>query len=197
MNTLLAVGLITVAAVGGAAIVTAGWVAGTYNTFIVAQQDVSTMWSNVKTEYQRRADLFINISKAAQAYLEHENDTLIEVIKARNGLAPGLTKQAEMAKLKGLEGLFSKLSVVFEKYPELKADKTIDKLMSELKETENRVNIARTDYNSLVRDYNILIKIFPRNYLANMFGFREALFYDLDDKDAYKAPRIEISGRRK
>lgn len=192
IGTILAVGLITGAVVFGGVLVTVGWVVGSYNTMIIAQQDIKTMWSNVKTEYQRRADLFINLATAAKAYLKHEKDTLTQVIQARNGLTPGLSKQAELMKLKGLEGLFSKLAVVFEKYPDLKADKTIKDLMYELKETENRVNIARTDYNSVVRDYNILIKVFPRNFLADLFRFKEELFFEVDDKDAFKAPKIQL-----
>lgn len=192
IGTILAVGLITGAVVLGGVLVTIGWAVGSYNTFVIAQQDIKTMWSNVKTEYQRRADLFINLATAAKAYLKHEKETLTQVIQARNGLTPGMSKQAELMKLKGLEGLFSKLAVVFEKYPKLKADQTIKDLMSELKETENRVNIARTDYNSLVRDYNILIKVFPKNYLANLFGFKEEIFFELDNKEAFKAPKIEL-----
>lgn len=190
METILAAALITGAVAGGIVLMGVGWAVGGYNTMIIAQQDLRTMWSNVKTEYQRRADLFINLSTAAKAYLKHEKDTLTQVIAARSGLTPNLTKQAELMKLKGLEGLFSKLAVVVEKYPELKGDKQTLTLMAEIKETENRVNIARTDYNALVRDYNILIKIFPKSFLANMLGFKEELLFETDDKDTHRAPKI-------
>lgn len=172
-------------------IILIGWGIGSYNTFIIAVQDIKTQFSNIKTEYQRRADLFMNLVESVKSYAKFEKATLTEVIQARQGNF-GTNKKEQMGKMKGLDGIFSKLAVVVEKYPELKAVEQYNSLMAEIKMTENRINIARTDYNSLVRDYNILVSTFPKVILANWFHFQKEVFFE-NDAATDKAPKIDMN----
>ena len=190
--------LLIAAAIIGVVIITFGWGVGLYNMIIMAQQMINNQWSNVKTEYQRRADLLYNLAGAVKSHKEFEQDTFIHIAEARNGNF-GKGKDKEMQTLKGLDGFFSKLIATYENYPQLKSSELYAKLMDENKMTENRVNIARTDYNELVRDYNILITTFPNLFVARMFNCKEQVFFEVDDKAYNKAPRLfpEMDGRGK
>lgn len=175
----------------GITIVTAGWGIGTYNTMIVAFNDVKNQWSNVKTEYQRRADLIVSMVESVKGYAKHERATLFEVMQVRNGNF-GKTKAEEMKKLKGFDQALHRLLMVQEAYPELKANDTFLELMDELKVTENRVNIARTDYNETVRDYNILLTVFPKNIIAGIFHFVPEQYFELQDAGSERAPKVSF-----
>jgi LemA protein len=175
------------------AILFAGWVIGIYNMFQIGRQDIANQFSNIKTEYQRRADLFMNLVESVKAYAKFEKSTLTQVIQARGGNF-GALKADQLKKMDMLDQMFSKLSVVFERYPKLKADTQFNQLNSEIRETEDRINIARTDYNGIVRDYNVLITTFPPNLVANFFGFRKELFFTPKDPKIDDAPKISMEG---
>jgi LemA protein len=168
----------------------AGWLIGLYNTLVVAVQDIRNMMGNIKTEYQRRADLFMNLVESVKGSARFEKDTLTQVIAARGGNL-GKTPQETISKLKGLDSALSKLMVVFERYPKLKATENYEKLMEEIRITEDRINVARTDYNAIVRDYNIMIKSFPQNYFVRMFGFMEEIYFE-NEPESNKAPKIDM-----
>jgi len=168
--TILAVVIFTV-------MLTVSWVWGTYNTFVIAKFDIATQWSNVKTEYQRRADLIYNMVEITQSYAKFEKETMTEVVKARGGNF-GSTKKEEMKSMTELDTAISRLLLVWEQYPNLKAIEQYNKLTEELQRTENRVQIARSDYNSVVRSYNILISKFPNSILAGAFNYREEDFFE-------------------
>lgn len=172
------------------ALVIAGWIAGMFNTFVVARQDMETQWSNVKTEYQRRADLIMNLVASVKGYIKHERETLKEVIAARSGNF-GATRGEEIGKMKGIDKFLSRLMLLQEQYPMLKADTQFTQLNEEVVETENRVNIARTDYNNTVRDYNILIKMWPRYYFANRWKYVEGIFF-VSEQGVEKAPVVKF-----
>lgn len=157
--------------------VTVSYVWGSYNTFVIAKQDINNQWSNVKTEYQRRADLVNNLVEVTKGYAKFESETLIKVTEARSGKF-GVSQDEEMQNLNSLDSAISRLLVVMEKYPELKSIEQYNKLSEELKNTENRIQIARTDYNSLIRSYNILVSTFPRTVVASWFGYKELKFFD-------------------
>jgi len=183
------IGFIILAAVIGLIIITMGWAIGLFNMITIAMQTVNNQWANVKTEYQRRADLLYNLTGAVKNHKEFEKDTYIAIAEARNGNF-GKGKSEELKNLKGLDGMFSKLIATYENYPQLKSSELYLKLMSEITMSENRVNIARTDYNELVRDYNILIKTFPNLIFANMGNYKEQAFFEVDDKEYNKAPKL-------
>lgn len=167
-----------------------GWGIGSYNTFQVARQDIKTQWSNILAEYQRRADLFYNLVQAVKSSKNFEKDTLVQVAQARGGNF-GTGKLAQMAKLKGLDSMFQKLMVVFERYPKLQSVKEHDKLMEETRITEDRINVARTDYNEIVGDYNKLVTTFPKNIIAGMFKFQQELFFQ-NEATTNTAPKMNL-----
>lgn len=175
-----------------------GWGIGSYNTFRVGQQDIKTQWSNILTEYQRRVDLLYNLVQAVKSHKKFEKETLVQVIKARGGNIAeareghfGKTKTAQMQSLRGLDNMFAGMRVVFERYPELQSHKQHDKLMEETRITEDRINVARTDYNEIVGDYNKLVTTFPKNIIAGIFRFTVELFYQ-NQQGTEIAPKIDL-----
>jgi LemA protein len=148
----------------------------------------------LKTEYQRRADLFYNLVQSVKSHKNFEKETLIEVIKARSGKF-GDTKAQEMKSMNkmdsGMAGLLGKLNVVFEQYPNLKSSEQHNKLMDEIRITEDRVNIARTDYNDTVREYNNYVQMFPSNILASKFQFKGEIFFE-NEEESNKPVRIDL-----
>lgn len=186
----LAVTLVVVAVFLFFMMTTISWGIGKYNTFVIAKQDIDNQWSNVMTEYQRRTDLIVNMAEVVKAYSEFEKDTMTQVIQARNqGL--GTTKAEQMQNMAEMDSALARLMVVAEKYPDLKAIEQYNRLSAELQRTENRVQTARTDYNSLVRSYNILIKKFPNNILAGWFGYVDETFYE-SQAGTEAAPRLDM-----
>jgi LemA protein len=173
------------------AFIIAGWIFGTYNNLVTADQDIKTQWSNIKTEYQRRADLFFNLAASVKSYAKFEKETMTQVIQARGGNF-GKTPQQEQKTMQGLDSFFNRLMVVFERYPKLQAIESYKELSDELKMTENRVNIARTEFNDVVREYNLIVKHFPSNIIARWWNF-EAKDYYLNEEYSEKTENFRIS----
>lgn len=159
------------------------------NTAVTYEEDAKTTWSNVESAYQRRNDLIGNLVKTVQGAADFEKSTLESVIKARaeatkttinaSDLTPEKMAAFQQAQ-NGLTGALSKLMVVVERYPELKANKNFLELQSQLEGTENRINIARNRFNEAVNVYNKHIKIFPNNIFAGFLGFDEMSRYQAD-----------------
>jgi LemA protein len=167
-----------------------GSVIGVYNTLVTAWQDIKTQWSNILTEYQRRADLFMNLAESVKSHKKFEKSTLEEITKARSGIFAG-NQQTQMKQIKKLDNLFAGMKLTFENYPELKSNTLYKDLMENVRETEDRINISRTDFNAVVRDYNIYIKVFPTNILANMFNYNEYAYFEADDS-VKKSPKMNL-----
>jgi len=167
-----------------------GWAIGVYNSLVSGVQNIKAQWSNIKTEYQRRADLFMNLVTSVKSYKTFEAKTFKEVVEARNG-AFGNTKATQAAKMAKLDGVFSKLLAVFEAHPDLKSIQQHNKLSDELRITEDRINVARTDYNDVVREYNLIVKTFPSSYLARIYKYAEEKFF-VNEPSTDKAPRIVL-----
>lgn len=186
--------LITIALLALLAFVFLGWYFGTYNIFVTGKQNIKEQWSNIKTEYQRRADLFFNLVEAVKSYKKFEKETMVDVVKARSG-SFGNTKQQQVESMKKLDSsfsnLFSGLKIAFERYPKLKSSEQHNKLMDEVRITEDRINIARTDYNEVVRSYNLSVQTFPSNILAHRFGFKEENYFK-NDEASDKPVRIKL-----
>lgn len=175
----------------GLLIIGVAWWVGTFNRFQVARQDIKTQWSNIKTEYQRRADLILNLASTVKSFKNHEKATLLAVAEARGGKF-GATKLDERASMGAMDALLQRLMVVVEAYPVLKSDASHSQLMTELRVTEDRINIARTDYNGTVRDYNIMVKQIPTSVVASRYDFSEELFFELQTKGAENAPVVNL-----
>lgn len=162
------------------------WAVGFNNTAVEYEADAKTAWSNVESSYQRRNDLIGNLVKTVQGAADFERGTLTDVIEARakatstNIDATNLTPEnmaAFQQAQSGLTGALSKLMVVVERYPELKANQNFLELQSQLEGTENRINVARDRFNEKVNIYDIHTTKFPGKLLAGWFGFEEMARY--------------------
>jgi LemA protein len=164
------------------------WVIGYNNNVVRAKADISTQWSNIETEYQRRADIYYNMVEVTKGYVKYESSTLEAIIKARSG-AFGNSKSESEETMSATESAFARLLLLWEQYPNLKGLELFNQNMAELRNTENRVQIARTDYNSIVRNYNIYISTFPNSILTGMFGNVKESFFEAE-KGTEKSPKI-------
>ena len=177
-----------------------GWFKGTYNEMVNKSEAVKAQWSQVENVYQRRADLIPNLVNTVKGYATHEKATLEGVIEARskatsvnidaNHLNPQSLKQFQQVQ-DGLSQALSKLMVVVERYPDLKANQNFLELQAQLEGTENRIATERRRFNQETQAYNVYIKMFPRNILANMFGFTEKPYFKAE-KGAEKAPQVKF-----
>lgn len=180
-------GLIALIVLGVIAFGLYQWGVGFNNTAVEHEANAKTAWSNVESSYQRRNDLIGNLVKTVQGAADFEKETLESVIQARANAtkttidAGNLTPE-KMAAFQeaqsGLTGALSKLMVVVERYPELKANQNFLELQSQLEGTENRINVARDRFNEAVNVYDIHTTKFPGKLLAGMFGFEEMARYE-------------------
>jgi LemA protein len=171
-----------------------------YNGLVEKDNNVDKLWSNVQTQYQRRADLIGNLVKTVQGAADFEKGTLTDVINARaaatavNVSVDDLTPE-NMAKFQAaqdqLGGSLSRLLVAVERYPELKANQNFLELQAQLEGTENRISVARNDFNAGVGDYNLSVRTFPNNLMAGIFGFAKKAFFEATEK-AQGAPDVEF-----
>lgn len=175
------------------------WGCGSYNGFVGGEQSVKKAWSNVETNYQRRMDLYSSVVKTVEASANFEKSTLQAVVEARAAatsvkidINDPKTLEAYQQAQGNLQGSFSRLIASFENYPDLKTTKAFQDFQAQIEGTENRINVARQDYNKAVESYNLTVKRFPGNILANMFGFREKAYYEAD-KGAEKNPDINFN----
>ncbi len=174
-----------------------------YNTFQTLDEGVKSDWAEVLNQYQRRADLVPNLVKTVQGYANHEEKVLTEVTEARAKVSsiqatPELINdEAAFAKFQQAQSqmtsALSRLLVVAENYPQLKADAGFRDLQAQLEGTENRVTVARNRYIQAVKEYNIAVRSFPNNLTASMFGYKvKPSFTVEDEKSISKAPQVDF-----
>jgi LemA protein len=180
---------ITLLVVLGVFLLFAFWGCNAYNGFVTGEQGVKKSWSNVETNYQRRTDLYGSVIKTVEASANFEKSTLNAVVQAR---AAAATLQAYQQAQANLQGSFSRLIASFEQYPDLKTTKAFQDFQTQIEGTENRINVARQDYNKAVETFNLSVKRFPGNLLAGLFGFSEKAYYEAD-KGTEKAPDIKFN----
>lgn len=170
-----------------------GWIWGTYNDLVTQRENVTTSWAQVETQYQRRFDLVPNLASATKGYMAHEQKVFADIAEARThyaGAASGSDEKVQATSQ--FEGALSRLMVIMENYPNLKADQTVKGLTDELAGTENRINVARERYNETARDYNITIKRFPASMIAGMFQFKEKPLFTVQNQEANQAPKVDL-----
>ncbi len=157
-----------------------------YNGLATAQQEVSAKWSNVETQYQRRNDLIPNLVNTVKGYAAHEQETLNGVVNARaaatsvNIDAANMTAEqfkAYSSVQNGVTQALGRLIAIAENYPDLKANQNFMELQSQLEGTENRIAVARKEYNDAVKAFNIKVVTFPNNLIAGIFGFAQKEFF--------------------
>lgn len=177
-----------------------GWVKNSYNSMVTLDEGVSAQWAQVENVYQRRADLIPNLVNTVKGYADFEKSTLTEVIEARakatsvNVDASQITPETFAAFQQAQDGLSSALSrlmVVVERYPELKANQNFLELQAQLEGTENRIAVERKKFNETTRQYNTFIKSFPKNIFAGIFSFTEKPYFK-STPGAEKAPEVQF-----
>ncbi|MBI2384424.1 MAG: LemA family protein [Elusimicrobia bacterium] len=177
------------------------WAVGAYNGIVGRNEAVSTAWAQVENQYQRRADLVPNLVEVVKGSSKFEKDTLTAVVEARAKVGqltvgkdvlqdPAAFKKFEEAQ-GGLTSALSRLMVVVEKYPELKSTQAFRDLQVQLEGTENRVAVARMDFNNSAQDYNTSIKRFPGSVVAGFGGFKERPYFSAAP-EAAKAPAVKF-----
>ena len=176
------------------------WAIGGYNGMVKMDEQVQNSWANVETQYQRRADLIPNLVSTVKGYAQHEPQTLEGVVKARSEAtqlkvdAENLTPEKLAAFQKAQSGVSSalgRLLAVAENYPDLKANQNFLELQSQLEGTENRITVARKDFNDTAKSYNQAIRQFPKNILAGLFGFEKKSYFEAE-AGSEKAPKVEF-----
>ena len=172
----------------------------TYNGMVTKEETVKSAWSNVETQYQRRADLIPNLVSTVKGYASHEESTLTAVVDARskatsvNISMDELTpeKLAEYQKAQSaVTSALGRLIAVSENYPELKANQNFLELQAQLEGTENRITVARKGFNDATNDYNVTVRKFPANIVAMIFGFDQKPYFEAD-ASASQAPKVEF-----
>lgn len=193
--------LIGVGAIVGLGILLVLYYMGAYNGLVTKQEAVNNSWAQVQTQYQRRADLVPQLVATVKGVANFEKDTLTAVVEARAKVGsmqvgkdvvdnPDAFRKFEAAQGQ-LTGALSRLMVVVEKYPELKATSNFSELQSQLEGTENRIAVARRDFNSTVEDYNVGIRRMPTSIIAGMSGFKEKSYFEAAS-GSEKAPEVKF-----
>ena len=185
-------------------VVLALWVMGIYNTLVSLRNRFKNAFAQIDVQLKRRYDLIPNLVETAKGYLKHEQTTLTDVIKARNiaytasqGAAANPADAGAMKNLisaeSGLTGALSRLMVVSEQYPDLKANQNMMQLTEELTSTENKISFARQAYNDAVTVYNTTRETFPNVIFAGMFGFTDAQLFQIEDGTERNAPKVSFN----
>ena len=180
------------------------WAAGIYNSLVTLRNRFKNAFAQIDVQLKRRYDLIPNLVEVAKGYMKHESSTLEAVIKARN-IAVGAAQTAAadpasgsamknlVSAEAGLGSALSRLMVVSEQYPDLKANQNMLQLTEELTSTENKVSFARQAYNDSVMQYNNAREVFPNVIFAGMFGFQSAELFKIDDPTERNAPKVSFN----
>ena len=176
------------------------WVKGAYNEMVTLDEGVNTAWSQVENQYQRRMDLIPNLVNTVKGYAAHEKETLEGVVNARaeatkTTIDPSNLNEETLKRFQAAQGelssALSRLMVVVERYPELKANQNFSELQAQLEGTENRISVERKRFNEIAQGYNTYIRKFPNNSLSGMFGFQTKAYFSAES-GAEKAPSVEF-----
>ena len=193
-------GIIALIAVAAALLGCFLWAKNAYNRMVTAEEGVSAAWSQVENVYQRRADLIPNLVATVKGYAEHESRTLENVIAARSKATqvtvdPENLSAEDIARFNQAQGELSsalgRLLMITENYPDLKANKNFSERQAQLEGTENRIATERMKFNEAARSYNTLIRRFPSNIIASMFGFEKKGYFEAQ-AGAETAPKVEF-----
>ena len=180
------------------------WIVGAYNGLVTLRNRFKNAFAQIDVQLKRRYDLIPNLVETAKGYMKHERETLEAVIAARNtayaASKAAAANPADSGAMKGLlsaesglAGAMSRLMVVSEQYPDLKANQNMMQLTEELTSTENKISFARQAYNDSVTGYNTSRETFPTNLLAGLFGFLPAELFKVDDPTERNAPKVSFT----
>ena len=164
---------------------------GAYNKLVALDEGVNSAWAQVENQLQRRLDLIPNLVNTVKGYAEHEMDVLTAVTNARSRVGSAQTIPEKIDANRQLTSALGRLLVVVENYPNLKADQNFLALQSQLEGTENRIAVERRRYNETTRTYNTVVRKFPDNIIANMFGFERKSFFEAAE-EAKEVPEVKF-----
>ena len=190
-STMIVIALVAIVAI---------WGVSAYNGLVKMDESVSTAWSNVENQYQRRADLIPNLVNTVKGYAAHEKETFQAVTEARSKAtqmsinADELTPEKMLAyqKAQGEVGAaLSRLLAITEAYPDLKANENFKELQAQLEGTENRISVERKNFNEVARVYNTAVRTFPKTLIAGMCGFDKRPYFEAEE-GASKAPEVQF-----
>lgn len=176
------------------------WIIVKYNGIVSRDQSTKSTWADVESDYQRRMDLIPNLVNTVKGYADFEQETLTKVVEARSKATavtvdPSKITPEQLAQFQqaqdNVSSALSRLLVVVEKYPDLKANEGFLNLQSQLEGTENRISVSRKRFNEAVQGYNAAILGFPSNMIANIFGFQEKAYFK-SAEGADKAPEVKF-----
>jgi LemA protein len=189
---------ITLLVIGALVLMLVFWGCNSYNSLVKGDQNVKKTWGNVETNYQRRTDLYSAVIKTVEASANFEKGLLKDVVEARAKLGSvtvNVEDQASMDRYQQaqgqMRGAFSNLLGYVENYPDIKSTQAFRDFQTQIDGTENRINVARQDYNKSVEAYNLKVKRFPGSLLAGMFGFDEKAYYK-SEPGSEKAPDVNF-----
>lgn len=187
-------GLIILGVLILAIIAIAGFFIGTYNKLQVMDENVTANWAQVENQLKRRNDLIPNLVNTVKGYAKHENEIFTNIANARAKLSGAMNTndvKAVQQSTNELNSALSRLLVVVENYPNLKADKAFTGLQDELSGTENRLAVARRDYNESVKTINTIIRTFPTSLVAAMSGVKSRDYFEITEQEK-QTPKVEF-----
>ena len=167
----------------GVPIAVIGWLVIIYNSLISGKQQIQEAWSDIEVQLKRRYDLIPNVIETVKGYASHERNLFEKVTQARTAAMGAKSAQEHAQSENMLSNTLKTLFAVAENYPDLKANVNFLDLRRELADTENKIQASRRFYNGNVRDFNIKIQSFPSNFVARAFGFKEAEFFDMNERE--------------
>ena len=166
-----------------------------YNNAISKKEAIRSQFSQIDVVLKRRYDLIPNLIQTVRGVAIQEQEIFLKLAEARTKYGSAITNEEKIKSANEIEGLLSRLLVIVENYPQLKSSESFNKLMDELSGTENRIAVERRRYNEKVRDYNMFIKTFPNNILANFFGFKEEPYFEITNVER-EAPKVNFEDLR-
>ena len=176
------------------------WFATGYNSLVKQEEGVKTAWSQVENQYQRRSDLIPNLVNTVKGYASHESETLEGVVAARaratqttidaDNLTPEAIEKYQAAQGE-LTAALGRLLMIQENYPDLKANQNFLELQAQLEGTENRISVARKEFNEVAKTYNVAVRRFPANLVAKLFGFGQKPYFEAAE-GTETAPRVQF-----
>ncbi len=168
-----------------------GYLKGTYNSLVRMDEGIKGAWAQVENQLQRRYDLIPNYVETVKGYAKHEKEVFLKVTQARSKVAGAGAISEKIAANNQLSSALARLLVVVERYPDLKANANFIRLQDELAGTENRISVERRRFNEAVKVFNIKIRSFPTNFIAGMFGFEKATFFEVP-KEKQEVPKVKF-----
>lgn len=187
--------VVVIIAVLAVIVILGGALISGYNGLVTSREAVESAESNIDTYLQRRADLIPNVVSTVKSFAQHETEVFDKVLEARKSLVNAKSPEEKATADAQLDTALQGINVIVEAYPELKSDATYVALMDELEGSENRIAVARKDYNDAVKDYNNKVIRFPGSIVANLFGFEKAEYFEASE-EALTVPDVgEVLGK--